>query len=214
MIKASTKKYEEIQEITNLMEINQLITLGFMGMARTVLLVKHIANHVDFITVGQFDIFIKGGLKKWLYNNFSINKEVEKGLKICNDLIPILENYDYSDCLNKEDENIMGIAYSLIEEWYYFIGLLSENIKDEICKKIGYFLTVPIICIDSYLCSEYDDIGKYDIVQKKVNDDILIKKEIYLINDDLAFVSLNTNLENTKVIEERIFNYMNYNILS
>lgn len=214
MIKASTKKYEEIQEIINLMKTNQLIALGFMGMARTMLLVKHIANHVDFITAGQFEVFIKGGLKKWLYNNFSINKEVEKGLKICNDLIPALENYDYSDCLNKEDENIMGIAYSLIEEWYYFIGLISENMKDEICKKMGYFLTVPIICIDSYLCSKYDDMGRYDIVQKRVNDDILIKKEIDLINDDLAFVSLNNNLENTKVIEERIFNYMNYNILS
>lgn len=58
------------------------------------------------------------------------------------------------------------------------------------------------------------DMGRYDIVQKRVNDDILIKKEIDLINDDLAFVSLNNNLENTKVIEERIFNYMNYNILS
>lgn len=213
MIKASTKKQEEIQEIINTMEMKQLITLGFMGMARTMFLVKHISNHNDFITVSRFEMFLKGGLNKWLYHNFTIDKEVEKGLNICNNLIPILENYDYSDCLNQEDENIMGIAYSLIEEWYYFIGFISENMEDEICKKMGQFLMVPIICIDSYLCSEYDEMGTYDIVQKKVNDDILIKKEIDLIYSDLAFVSLNTNLDNIKVIEERIFNYMNYNIL-
>lgn len=65
MIKASTKKYEEIQEIINLMKINQLIALGFMGMARTMLLVKHIANHVDFITAGQFEVFCVFG-----YSNY------------------------------------------------------------------------------------------------------------------------------------------------
>lgn len=106
------------------------------------------------------------------------------------------------------------VAYSLVEEWYYFIGLISENILSEKSKGFGKFLYVPGIIIDSYLCNHYDYIGKYNEIQEKVNNHILIKNEINLVDDDLSFAIANSNLENDKIIKARVLNYMNHNILN
>ncbi|WP_349943815.1 hypothetical protein ABFV83_10950 [Lacrimispora sp. BS-2] len=55
-------------------------------------------------------------MRKVLYNDLEIEREVNRGIEVCNSLIPILEEYDYSDYINKQDEDIMGIAYSLVKE--------------------------------------------------------------------------------------------------
>ena len=207
MGKRSVEKYNDILTTIATLETNQCIYLGIMGMARTMTLVKHIASHKQFECLLHFEIFIIGGMKKVFYNDLAVEKEVNTGIEICNSLIPILEEYDYSDCVNKQDEDIMGVAYSLVEEWFYFIGLLSLKVENEKCKQIGRFSSTPSNLIDSYLCNKYDGTGNYQTVQDQVNNDAILQSELETIDSDILFVSDKDNLKNVEIVEERIRGY-------
>jgi len=208
MIKESTKKSHEVQLILSELEPNQLVPLGFMAMARTLKLIDTIASHEGFHVLGNFNQLILGGLKKWLYSDLSVKVEAENALNICNSLIETLESYDYSDCIDKYNEDIMGIAYAIVEDWYYFIELIYEDINS---SKISRFLTTPITAIDSYLCNKYSDLRKYSEIQKKVNDDELLKREIGLIDADISFIK--SKHINDDDIRERIINYTLYQLI-
>ncbi len=210
MINRSAEKYNDIITAIAALETKQCMYLGIMGMARTMKLIKHIGSHKQFENLLYFETFILGGMRKVLYNDLEIERDVNRGIEICNSLIPILEEYDYSDCINRQDEDIMGIAYSLVEEWYYFIGLLSLQMDNDKCKQMGRFLSTPCNLIDSYLHNKYDGIGKNREIQEQVNNDMALQHELETIDLDILFVSHNGNLENIKIAEERINKYMQY----
>lgn len=210
MINRSAEKYKDIITAIPALETKQCMYLGIMGMARTMNLIKHIGNHKPFEKLLYFETFIFGGMRKVLYNDSEIDIDVNRGIEICNSLIPILEEYDYSDCINRQDEDIMGIAYSLIEEWYYFIGLLSLKMDNDKCKQMGRFLSTPCNLIDSYLHNKYDGISTNREIQEQINNDMALQYELETIDLDILFVSHNGNLENIKIAEDRINKYMQY----
>lgn len=111
-------------------------------------------------------------MRKVFYDNLEIERDVNRGIEICNSLVHILKEYDYSDCINRQDEDIMGIAYSFVEEWYHFIGLLSLKMDNDKCKQMGRFLSTPCNLIDSYLHNKYDGIGKNREIQEQVHNDM------------------------------------------
>jgi hypothetical protein len=101
MVNISTDKYNDIKTAIAALETKQCMYLGVMGMARTMKLVKYIGGHKQFYSLIQFETFIWGGMRKALFNELDVEKEVARGIEICNSLIPILEEYDYSDCSTK-----------------------------------------------------------------------------------------------------------------
>lgn len=208
MRKSSVEKYNDILTSIPTLETTHCIYLGLMGMARTITLAKHIASHKQFESLLLFETLILKGMRKVLYNDLAIENEVDSSIEICNSLIPILEEYDYSDCVNKQDEDIMGVAYSLVEEWFYFIGLLRLNIENVKCKQIGRFLSTPSNLIDSYLCNKYDGIGNLQAVQELVNNDKVLQNELETIDADILFVTDKGSLRDIGKMEERICKYM------
>lgn len=210
MVDRCTEKYNDIIAAIAVLETKQCMYLGIMGMARTMMLIKHIAGHKQFEKLLELEAFIFGGIRKAFYHDLTVEREAARSIEICNSFIVTLEEYDYSDCDSKQDEDIMAIAYSLVEEWYYFIGLLSLQIEDDKCKQIGRFLATPCNLIDSYLNNKYTGIGKNQAVQDKVNNDTVLQQELETIDADIIFVSYKDNLVNIKIVEERIHRYTQY----
>lgn len=191
------------------LECKQCVLLGVMGMARTIQLVKYIASHEGLQRMSYFDTFIQGGMRKALYNDLEVNKKIKKGVRICNSLIPILENEHESDIINEQDYFLMNLDYSLVENWYYFINDLSCDMNDEKCKLLIKYLTVPGETIHAYLRIIYEVKYHMQSIDKdrKAEEHHIFKKELDIIDDDLKFVKKNNNSSD---LEQRVNGYMQY----
>ena len=198
-------KCKFIQDSISSMECNQCILLGLMGMARTVEFVKHVASHSEFQAISAFDMYIQGGLKK-LYNDSEINMKISEGEDACNSLLLTLQEEDY-EVTDQQDEILMGIAYSLIENWYYFIGMLSLDIDDIESKRTARFLEIPSELIEEYLCCLYDISSPSDKRIKEIENYDIVKTELDNIEDDIKFVRKEHDYND---IEQRVNKYMRY----
>ncbi|MCM1183212.1 MAG: hypothetical protein NC337_07545 [Roseburia sp.] len=196
---------KSIQDSISNMECKQCILLGIMGMARTVGLVKYIATHNEFQAISVFDTYIWGGIKK-LYNDSGINMKISEGEDTCNALLLILQEEDYK-VTNQQDEILMGIAYLLIENWYYFIGMLSLNIDNMESKRMARFLEVPSELIEEYLCCLYDVSSPSDKRIKEMQNDDMVKAELDAMEDDIKFVRKPHGYND---VEQRVNKYMRY----
>ncbi len=199
-------KCKFIQDNFSALECEQCILLGIMGMARTVKLVKYIASHNEFQGIATFDMYIWRGLKK-LYSDFTVNMKISEGEDVCNSLLLTLREEDYI-IIDQQDEILMGIAYSLIENWYYFIGMLSSLDIDNIeSKRIAHFLEIPSELIEEYLCCLHDISSPSDKRIKEIENYDMVITELDNIGDDIKFVQKEYDYND---IEQRVNKYMQY----
>ena len=202
-------KNKEIENMRSVMKCKQCALLGIMGMARTIQLIKHIAIHDKFQRMQYFEIFIWGGLKKILYNDRAINNKIEKGIEICNSLIPVLKEYDSSDDFDEQDHLLMQLKYSLIEKWYYFIDVLFYDMNSKDCKVLIQYSTVAGERIYAYLRVWYR--VKYHIDTSRrveaIEENPIYRKELDIIDDDIRFVQ---EKHNNSEIKQRIREYIKY----
>lgn len=198
-------KCKFIQDNILVMQCDQCILLGIMGMARTVGLVKYVASHSEFQLMSTFDMYIQGGIKK-LYNDLAINTKISEGENICNSLLLTLQEEEYI-ITDQQDQILMGLAYSLVENWYYFIGMLSLDVDNIESKRMARFLEVPSELIEEYLCCFYDISSPCDKRIKEIENCDIVRTELDIIEDDIIFVQKEFDYNN---VVQRVNKYMQY----
>lgn len=196
---------KHIQDSIPGLECNQCILLGIMGMARTIELVKYIASHNGFQAMSSFDVYIQGGIKK-LYNHMEIDMKTNEGEDVCESLLTTLQEDDY-EVADRQDEILMGLAYSVVENWYYFIGMLSLHVDDMESKRTARFLEIPSELIEEYLCCLYDISSSSDKRIKEIENYAMVKTELDNIEADIRFVQ---GKHDYKDAEKRVNTYMRY----
>ena len=193
-----------MQEKLKYLNCEQCILLGFMGMARINQLTEYIAaSHQQFQRLSGFSTYIYGELQKLLFQDFSIERKIIKGTRICNSLIPVVSDwldsepedsiyyFDYH-MVNGKWDYLASTACELIEQWFYFINWLDFDLNDAHCKCIAEYLELPSNMIESYLSSMYEDCDS-DEYNEKTENSPLLKRELELIDSDIKFVQENKN---------------------
>ena len=128
--------------------------------------------------------------------------EIDNYLDICEELIPVIEEYN-NEYLTGKEKLIMNQAYHIIEEIFYFISIQSKHIEDinkDSCKS---FIFLPAMIIENYL----HDKNSSHINENSINDNELLINELLRIESDIKEIS------NKRLIEDKIKEYINLSII-
>ena len=205
------KKYEELDStVQNLSEDNCLL-LSTMSMSRIWFLIKFISTQKGFEKLALLDSLLDEAVDKVYNKTIFSDEKLQEYIDICNELIPIMEEYTDDEEISEFGSNVMGFAYTLIELLYYFIdmqGIIMKQENREGCKK---FIVIAAVAIEQYLGTVYHSLKDPKLIEAKINESELLTKEIKRIDEDIIFLESN-RIDKSKVVD-RINTYKTLNIL-
>lgn len=197
------KKYSEIS--LDSLSNKECLIISYLSMLRINRIIKCICKQKEFAKLSILDsFFVK--VRKILFEDDKFdNIEIDNYLDICEELIPVIEDYNYNNkYLTEKEKLIMNQAYSIIEEIFYFISIQSKNIEDinkDSCKS---FIFLPAMIIECYLRDKYS----FCMNKSGINNNELLINELSRIESDIKDIS------NKKIIKDKMKEYINLNIIN
>ena len=197
------KKYSEIS--LDSLSNKECLIISYLSMLRINRIIKCICKQKEFAKLSILDsFFVK--VRKILFEDDKFdNIEIDNYLDICEELIPVIEDYNYNNkYLTEKEKLIMNQAYSIIEEIFYFISIQSKNIEDinkDSCKS---FIFLPAMIIECYLRDKYS----FCMNKSGINNNALLINELSRIESDIKDIS------NKKIIKDKMKEYINLNIIN
>ena len=197
------KKYSEIS--LDSLSNKECLIISYLSMLRVNRIIKCICKQKEFAKLSILDsFFVK--VRKILFEDDKFdNIEIDNYLDICEELIPVIEDYNYNNkYLTEKEKLIMNQAYSIIEEIFYFISIQSKNIEDinkDSCKS---FIFLPAMIIECYLRDKYS----FCMNKSGINNNELLINELSRIESDIKDIS------NKKIIKDKMKEYINLNIIN
>lgn len=194
------KSYSEISldNISN----KECLIISYLSMLRINRIIKCICKQKEFAKLSILDLFF-AKVRKVLFEDDKFDHiEIDNYLDICEELIPVIEEYN-NEYLTGKEKLIMNQAYHIIEEIFYFISIQSKHIEDinkDSCKS---FIFLPAMIIENYL----HDKNSSHINENSINDNELLINELLRIESDIKEIS------NKRLIEDKIKEYINLSII-
>ena len=114
------KSYSEISldNISN----KECLIISYLSMLRINRIIKCICKQKEFAKLSILDLFF-AKVRKVLFEDDKFDHiEIDNYLDICEELIPVIEEYN-NEYLTGKEKLIMNQAYHIIEEIFYFISI-------------------------------------------------------------------------------------------
>lgn len=132
----------------------ECLLLSYLSMLRVGKIIKFYCKHEEFAGLSFIDDFYYEVEKRLFYDYEIPNNKIDDYLDRCEEIIPIIENYNNNYTSIKESA-LINQLYSIVEELFYFISIQSkefELIDKEACKS---FIFLPANIIDTFIKDMY-----------------------------------------------------------
>lgn len=126
--------------------MKESILLGTMGMMRTYNILNILSTQEGLTIVNEFTIVGDIILSIVLDDEKDKVNMLEKFPQICEELIPVLEEYNQSN-LSEDMSNIMDCKYGLMEKLYYFTDFDYINFREDKKSSFATFVIVGLEAI-------------------------------------------------------------------
>lgn len=178
-------KYKELIGKLESLPFRANAILGLFGMARTINITNILAKDNNFKDLGILDKAINEILNILVWNKM---EDVKKYCDICENLIEFAEVQTKHEYLNQKEENVFGLAYMILETWFYFLQTDFRNLKGTEDNDFRRFILFPAEIIQEYLSTENSSIKLKIERQNIINSNKKLLNELLLVDKDTNFI--------------------------
>jgi len=196
-------KFSEVEQEIYTMDLKKGVFLSIMSMMRTNRILDTISNQQEFKKINKLTVASDIILDYMLNHGENELDSLEKLSSLCEEMIPIMENFHYRS-LTGDISYIVGCTRSLLEKWFYYTNFTYNDIQDYDRESFLSFIFIGLETIESFLSPKYWNKTKdTEKVAIMIDESVLLNNEIKRIDDDIAFLkSKDSEVEMIKYVEK------------